>query len=442
MTTNEDNAVIRALLDEAVVEIEQARALVTDTDEGGTVPPEPTPEGVDLTVEMAEPDPLAVGQPANFRALVTNAGTADVPAGTIVGVGFYLDEDTKEVTWASTDRGLAAGADVELATNNAPWTGGPWVPTAAGEHIVTAFVDDLNRIPEWSETNNEDGHVVTIAEGPPPPEPGSGLFPADSLWNTVKRDLVFADGADGLLRGANYGVNNGPYSHPMTWSTAADPIHHIECPNTWGWPAQTIAVNMRDDATPAAGSDGHLCLLNADGRLVDMWILTPTGHRSWRCSAYAMHNWQTGSGWGQASPFQAAGITACGAPTGAGTITADDVRAGVINHALCMAFDWGSQGGVGTCWTGQLPPAIASDVHGGPGSLAESALLVATGPKPVGLNTMESALYDACATYGAWVVDKLDGAPMFYGDRSPEVGGAFGGGVTAVGRTLRMVKTW
>jgi hypothetical protein len=428
-----------AALDHATADIAAARALILDED--GTDPPEPVPEGVDLDV-LFEAPPLTQGQPAALQATVVNIGTEAVPVGVIIGVGFYLDDDAKEVTWASTQDGLAAGADVVLSSATGPMHGGPWVPAVHGDHTLTAWVDDLDRIHEASEDNNREAATVTIAEGPPPPEPGAGLFPPDSLWNTPKPSMAFADGADGLLRGRSYGMNAGAYGHPITRSGPADPIHHIDTPNSWGWPAQTLAVNMRDDATPASGTDGHLCLLNADGRLVDMWILRSTGYRAWRCEAYAMHNWQSGSGFGQASPFLAAGITAIGAPTGAGTITQADLDAGVISHAACMAFEWGDQGGVGTCGTGQLWPAIASDVNGGPGPLAEGALLLATGPAPSGLNGPEAALWDALVTYGAYIVDKLDGQPMFYAE-SPEVGGAFRGEqLTAIGRQLRMAVTW
>jgi hypothetical protein len=436
-----DTDPILAALDHAAGDIAEARALVVDLDEG-TAPPEPLPEGVDLDV-LFEAPPLTQGQAAQLSAVVVNIGTDDVPAGTIVGVGFYLDDDTKEVAWASTDAGLPAGAEVTLSTFDAPWHSPPWVPATHGDHTLTAFVDDLDRVPEFDEDNNRERASVTIAEPTtPPPVEGAPLFAADSLWNTPKPQHAFAAGADDRLRSLSYGMNAGAYGHPITRSTAADPVHHIATPESWGWPAQdAMPVNMRDDAAPASGTDGHLCLLNADGRSVDMWQLHPTGSRSWRCAAYALHNWQTGTGWGSTSPWQSAGVTAAGAPTAAGTITADDL-AGGIAHALCMAFSYNDQGGQGTCWTPQLWPAISNDVGGGPGPLAEGALLLATGPAPDGLNGAESSLWDALVTYGAYVIDKLDGQPMFYAE-SPEVGGAFRGDrLTAIGRQLRMAVTW
>lgn len=423
----------------AQIHLDNATALLSD--EEPPVPPDV--QGVELVLtEITYPPELVQGVAGVLGATVRNAGDTDVEPGVIVGVGFFVEG--VQASWWSSQAGLAAGEELTLDTATAPMTGGAWTPRDAGELTLTGFVDDLDRIPEWDETNNEKSVRITVAEGSAPPPGHAALFPASSLWNTVKHVTNFAGGADDRLRALNYGINNGPYSHPMTWSSANDPVHHIACPNTWGWPAQTLTVNMRDDATPAGGTDGHLCLLNgADGRLVDMWQLRPTGNRQWACSAYAMHNWQSGTGWGSTSPWQSAGVTAAGAPTAAGTITADEVNAGEIPHALCMAFDYGDQGGVNTSWAPGIPPAINNDVGGGPGPICEGALLIATGTEPAGLNAAEHALWVAASTYGCWVVDKLDGIPMFFGDRSSAVGNAFRGDkLTAIGRQLRMAVTW
>jgi hypothetical protein len=131
-----------------------------------------------------------------------------------------------------------------------------------------------------------------------------------------------------------------------------------------------------------------------------------------------------------------------GAPTAAGTITQADLDRGEIRNAVCMAFSYTDQGGVNTSGRPHVAPAIADDVGGGPGPLCEGALLFAVGAMPGGLNEPEQMLWRACSTFGAYIVDKLDGQPMFYAE-SPQVGGAFtGGGLTAIGRTLRMVNTW
>jgi hypothetical protein len=245
------------------------------------------------------------------------------------------------------------------------------------------------------------------------------------------------------LRSRGFGLNNGAYGHPLTWSTDADPTHHVNTPDSWGWPPQRLAIHMRDDAVPASGTDGHLSVANTEsGQGADFWQMHKTGDREWSCAAYALYDvW--GPGWGQASPFQSAGVTAAGAPTLAGTITAAEVEAGVLEHALCIAFAYGDQGGNNTCWTPQLWPAISNDVGGGQGPIAEGALLMATGEMPGGLNEFERLVWSAAQRYGVWCVDKLDGEPMFYGDGSQTVADACSyQGMSTIGRSLRMVQTW
>jgi hypothetical protein len=415
--------------------------------EAGTPPPvdppvDPGPvHGVDLVVQWDPPPELTQGVPVDLEATLTNLGDEAIPAGPIIGVGFFCDG--VQASWWSTMAGLEAGASVTYTTSSGPMHGGAWRPAVAGEHTLTAWVDDLNRIPEWDDQNNKADVVVTIAEGTPPPAGQATLFTAASSWNTPKAVTQFDADADARLRSLSYGINNGDFSHPLTYSTANDPTATVDCPDSWGWPAGRITINLRDDALPAGGTDGHLAVVNADGRLLDFWQFHNIGYRAWACSAWAQHNWQTGIGWGVASPFQSAGVTAAGAPTAAGTITAAEVDAGVIPHALCMAFDYNDQGGVNTSWQPGIPPAINNDVGGGPGPICEGALLVAVGNEPAGLNDAERALWTAARTYGCWVIDKLDGAPQFYGDRSATVGGAFRADkVTAIGRQLRMAVTW
>lgn len=418
--------------------------------EGGTVdppdPPDPlpTPEGVDLLVDdVVLPGQLTAGQPATLGALVTNVGDTATPTGAVIGVGFLLDDAAvgAQVAWCSTDVGLAPGASVQLDTASAPMTSGPWVPTVDGLHQLTAHVDDLNRIPEYDDANNRLTVDVDIRAGQI--AHAGQLFVPGSSWNTVKVPGAFASGADGWLSGATWGVNGGTWGHPMAFARNSDPTHTFAMPNSWGWPAGEQRFPMPDSAVPASGTDGHLCVINLDsGDLVDMWQLHKTGDRRWSCSAWARHNAKTGQGWGQASPFLSAGVTACGAPTGAGTITHDECIAARIDHALCFAADYGAQGGKGTCGTGLLYPAIHSDTFDGPGPLAESCLLLVTGTAPSGLNPVEQAIYRAASTYGLFCVDKLDGQPMLYVSDAADVGQIRPDKLTAILRQARMVKTW
>ena len=98
-----------------------------------------------------------------FTAVVTNQGTAATPAGTIVGVGFYLDGSTGGASvWEDTDTSsLAPGASVTLSATGGTAGVNYWTATV-GTHTVTAWVDDVNRIAESNENNNKLTESFTV----------------------------------------------------------------------------------------------------------------------------------------------------------------------------------------------------------------------------------------------------------------------------------------
>ena len=449
-TTDEIDAMIGALSIEQDVLTERVSALegrVTAL-EGGDPPdpgpgPGPSPEGADLLITVFEPPDLEQGVPAHLSATVENVGTVDVAPGwdAVVGVGFFVDG--VQATWASTDVGLPAGGGHHRDRHC------PHVRRCvASPPVGRACSHRLRRRPQPDPRmgrHQQRGRRRRHHRGRGTPTGKGGTVPRVELVEHRQRP-------GGTVRGRRRRV---PLEHrvrdqrrfgmvaPDDMVDRVRPDPHHRHPGFVGVARDALTVNMRDDAQPASGTDGHLALMNADGRMFDFWILRPTGERAWRCESWAQHRWDTGTGWGQPPSGPSAGVTAAGAPTAAGTITAAEIDAGVIPHALCMAADYGAQGGVGTCGSGLLPPAIHSDVMGGPGPLAEGALLLAVGDEPGGLNDAERALWRAASTFGVWVIDKLDGSPCFYGDSSATVGNAFRGDkITDIGRRLRMVVTW
>jgi hypothetical protein len=93
------------------------------------------------------------GQAVTFSATVQNQGTAPTPAGTIVGVLFSVDGTS--VSWSDTQtQALSAGATITLTANGGPSNLASWTATS-GSHQVLAFVDDIDRIPESNEGNNQ-----------------------------------------------------------------------------------------------------------------------------------------------------------------------------------------------------------------------------------------------------------------------------------------------
>ncbi len=108
------------------------------------------------------PASINVGTNVVFSATVVNAGDTAIPAGTTIGAQFQIDGGTSVITWSDTfDSGLAPGEKVVLTANGGT-NGNSWT-AVNGAHTVTAWVDDVNRLPnEVNENNNKTTISLTI----------------------------------------------------------------------------------------------------------------------------------------------------------------------------------------------------------------------------------------------------------------------------------------
>jgi Rv2525c-like, glycoside hydrolase-like domain/CARDB len=113
----------------------------------------------DLVVDSLSisPGSPVAGQAVTFSAVVRNAGTAATPAGVTIGVGYVVDGT--QVSWGSVAVSLAAGATVTVGTGGGSWT------ATAGTHTLAAVADDVNRIAESNEANNQLSRSVTVGSG-------------------------------------------------------------------------------------------------------------------------------------------------------------------------------------------------------------------------------------------------------------------------------------
>jgi hypothetical protein len=141
------------------------------------------------------------GDPVTFSATIKNQGNGVTPANIIHGVSFWVDGT--QVSWSDTSsNSLAAGASRTLAVNSGPGGSSVWTATA-GSHSVRAFVDDINRIAESNETNNNLTNTVNVATLPPP-------------WQTADIGAVGAVG-DASYSGGTFSVSG---SGADIWGTA------------------------------------------------------------------------------------------------------------------------------------------------------------------------------------------------------------------------------
>jgi hypothetical protein len=109
----------------------------------------------DLVIFEAVTDPQDpnVGDEVGFKATIENRGTAPTTEGTTLGVAFYVDNHL--MAWSDTfNKSLAPGEKIEVTANSGP-KGTATFKAVAGGYTLRAVVDDVNRINESDEANNE-----------------------------------------------------------------------------------------------------------------------------------------------------------------------------------------------------------------------------------------------------------------------------------------------
>ena len=115
----------------------------------------PLAVGVDLTVSNISWSPVQTqsGVPVTFSATVTNRGTVATAPGVVIGVRF--DVDGTIVSWSDTNSAsLAPGASRTVTANSGPAGSSTWLVTT-GNHAISAWVDDVNRLPDVNRSNNK-----------------------------------------------------------------------------------------------------------------------------------------------------------------------------------------------------------------------------------------------------------------------------------------------
>jgi CARDB len=376
--------------------------------DGGTpVPPQPPQEGIDLQVTSLALDPPspAVGQSTKVTVKVKNAGTVKTPDGIGVGVGLFAG--ALQVSYVAAGAPIGPGEEVTLDTTTSPYTGGNWTPATAGTVAFKAFADDTNVIVEYAEGNNTKETQVTVTAGTTPtPSPTGKPYTASSSWNTkVPTNANFRQ-EPGLNQGGAY-TNRDAYSGPVVESKASDPLVTMNVGPSWGWPGQQLQFHCPTGQTGASGTDGSLVVIDGD-QVYDFWQFTRSGPNSASCSAWAKSNRKTGSGWGQANPFQAAGIHAAGSALLAGLIRGSELTDPAIGHALAIGIRRNLAN------SAHVGEAIYSDGGNGPIPEGTRCAIPRSTSKPAGLNKQISNLWDALVDYGAFVIDVADGVQSIY----------------------------
>jgi len=192
--------------------------------------------------------------------------------------------------------------------------------------------------------------VVTMRPGdrgevPPSPHRGS-FFAADSVWNTPVPADAEVDATSGvvvaeLARQASAGatINVGSYSTPVYTVPADQPtvmVRDIDDgflnePGEFSWGP----VPLPADATGAEGEDRHLVVWQpSTDTMWEFWDLQVTADGPTARHGARIPHVSTSPGTLPA-PY---GATATGLPVIAGTVLAEDVARGRIDHALALAI--------------------------------------------------------------------------------------------------------
>lgn len=138
-----------------------AGALTLAASLAGGVPPASAgaPDLVVTAVSPVTPGVQASGSPVTFKATIQNRGNAATPAGVIHGVAFAINGST--VSWSDTSlASLAPGASRTVTANWGPAGSAAWV-AGNGSFTLRARVDDVRRIGESSEANNDRTATLT-----------------------------------------------------------------------------------------------------------------------------------------------------------------------------------------------------------------------------------------------------------------------------------------
>ncbi|NLG84059.1 MAG: carbohydrate-binding protein [Firmicutes bacterium] len=165
------------------------------------------PDLVVTDISWSPVSPVA-GNEVTFGATIKNQGTAATPAGVIHGVSFWVDG--VQVSWSDTyTSSIPAGGTVTVTANWGPNNKATWTATS-GTHTVMAWVDDVNRITnEANENNNTYSETMTVgSSGGQQPYGGTPATIADGAkieaerYDTGGEGVAYHDTTTGNTGGA------------------------------------------------------------------------------------------------------------------------------------------------------------------------------------------------------------------------------------------------
>jgi subtilase family serine protease len=251
----------------------------------------------DITWSPANP---AAGNAVTFNATIKNQGTGSTPAGVINGVAFQID-GSGTILWSDNNAtSIPAGSSITVTVNGGT-AGSTWTATA-GTHSILAWVDDVNRITESNEGNNQYTKSITVGSG------GSGnLAQGKSLTaSSYTQTYVASNANDGNVNTYWEGAANS-YPNMLTvdlGSTQTVGKVVLKLNASWGSRTQTIQVlSSTDNVTYTARAASATYTFNPASANTVTITFTATGARYVRLSFTS----NSGATAGQAAEFEVYG---------------------------------------------------------------------------------------------------------------------------------------
>ncbi|GJF07456.1 hypothetical protein PSD17_64030 [Pseudonocardia sp. D17] len=244
-----------------------------------------------------------------------------------------------------------------------------------------------------------------------PGSPWGQLLPAGAAVDPNSSGYVSSMASEKFL------MSFKQWTVPIYYADASTPRHDVPLTENWG--ASVLRnVPVPPNAKPDPSEDAHLSIVDrSTGCVYDFWGAKGGGSG-------------LSASWGNAIPTNSNGIypggmgsRGSGFSAAAGVITADELRRGVINHALVFAYPNTKSGG-------PVAPATKSDGRTGGGNALPEGARVRLDPSlnlaSLGLNKYELTIATAMQKYGMILGDTSGGFTV-YAQNPQSAPGAFTG---------------
>jgi hypothetical protein len=250
------------------------------------------------------------------------------------------------------------------------WPGGCWRPYADDSPFNT-------RVPARAQAvSNSDAIVKRMTGWGPPEDLRSGIADTTSDWQ-----------------------------HPTYYPTGSDPVFTIHCTESWGTcEVEGMKVRIPDEARAAGAHDGHMTVVDqASGWEYDLWQVTSKPRGGGRLvTSWGGRTRIDGDGLGSDATAAHFGLLA-------GTIRAEEMQRGQIDHALFMLvkcdsgkIDFPAQGHGLACSDRRNAPAQGAHFQL---DLSDAEIAKLRVPD------WKKTIFRAMSEYGLYVGDTTGGSP-------------------------------